>query len=77
MKEERGERRRERERFASSSASSLSSPSSHFRYRLDAMDGLIDIQFTQSFIDYAKRSSSTLPESDLFSIKCQFTHLLA
>ena len=76
MKEERGERRRERE-VRVVVVSSLSSPSSHFRYRLDAMDGLIDIQFTQSFIDYAKRSSSTLPESDLFSIKCQFTHLLA
>lgn len=76
MKEERGERRRERE-VRVVVVSSLSSPSSHFRNRLDAMDGLIDIQFTQSFIDYAKRSSSTLPESDLFSIKCQFTHLLA
>lgn len=76
MKEERGERRRERE-VRVVVVSSLSSPSSHFRNRLDAMDGLIDIEFSQSFIDYAKRSSSTLPESDLFSIKCQFTHLLA
>ena len=52
-------------------------PSFSFHFRTATMDGLIDIEFTQSFIDYAKRSSSTLPESDLFSIKCQFTHLLA